>query len=245
MDREKNSARPSPPVRLIALQGTAGSGHRTRPTRPWLRLTVLFMLASLCLGACGSHRRDAAAAVRNRSLEPIFSPNGEPLNGGPLGHPACNDAVSGWFARVDANHDGTLDLDEFLADARRQFAVMDLDKNGEITPDELSAYRAAFDASLSLTPAEEADAAPAAGGGKGRHRRGGATGSSGARAKIDVSGDTPDPVMSADVNLKFRVTLADFIAYERQAFTQLDLKRNGRVTLTEVQRSLCPAEANP
>ncbi len=214
-----------------------------RATRSRLGVSLLFLLAGLCLGSCANLRRDAA--TRDRSLEPIFSPNGEPLNGGPLGHPACNDAVASWFARVDADHDGTIDRDEFLADTRRQFAVMDLNKDGEITSAELGAYRAPFGATPSFSPAEEPGAPANTAEPGSRRRRGVSTGGLGARKSVDTTNDTPDPVMSADVNLKFRVNLSDFVAYEKKEFSALDLKRNGRVTLGEVQQSSCPGNAKP
>ena len=54
-------------------------------------------------------------AVRDQPpTEPIFSPAGEPLNGGPLGYPTCMQAVANWFARTDARHDGAIDRDAFL-----------------------------------------------------------------------------------------------------------------------------------
>jgi hypothetical protein len=211
------------------------------------RLIVLLVLASVALAGC-SHRRDAA---RDRSLEPIFSPNGEPLNGGALGHPACAVAIAGWFARVDANQDGAIDRAEFLADTRRQFALMDRDKNGEITPEELDVYRAPYAASPTFAPADEAEAATGArpsGGRQGRGRRGGGgtpSAAAGSHGKVDVSADTPDPVMSADVNLKFRVSLSDFIAYETHEFDGLDRARTGRLTLAALQALLCPNEPKP
>jgi hypothetical protein len=205
------------------------------------------MLAVACVVLAGcSHRRDAA---RDRSLEPIFSPNGEPLNGGELGHPACAVAIAEWFARVDANHDGAIDRAEFLADTRRQFALMDRDKDGEITPEELDVYRAPYAANPEFTPADEAETAagtrPTGRQGRGRRGGGGMPAAAGSHGKVDVSADTPDPVMSADVSLKFRVSLPDFIAYETREFDGLDHARTGRLTLPTLQASLCPNAPKP
>src|ERR1700722_6318414 len=101
-----------------------------------LRAPVLLILAAL--SACslfGSHTQDT-----DRTSAVLFSPNGEPLSGGPLGHPPCAEAIGRWFDRVDTNHDGAISLEEYLADACRQFAAMDLDHEGVVTPAELSQY---------------------------------------------------------------------------------------------------------
>ena len=197
---------------------------------------LLFALAGVGLSACGSH-------PRAKPLEAIFSPNGEPLNGGPLGHPACPEAIAGWFKRVDANHDGTIDLDEFLADTRRQFAAMDLAKDGEITAAELSTYRAPYGATLSLGPQDDAGAPTTATARRPRRQRGNSMGFPGFGRKGDMSSDAADPVMSADVNLNFRVTLRDFVTYKTKEFGEMDVKHTGRLTLDDVQQASCPANA--
>ncbi len=204
---------------------------------PPQRLSVLAAaLVAILLTGCGSHRHEANRSDRERSTETIFSPNGEPLNGGPLGHPSCSDAMTGWFNRVDTNHDGTIDPSEFLADAQRQFAVMDLDYDGEITPDELAAYRAPYDLGLPETASRDADTADQT---SRTARRGrGGNFSSGA-PKVDLSNDNADPVMAADVDLKFRVTLSAFLGYEQRQFAQLDARHDRHLTPAEILR-LCP-----
>jgi hypothetical protein len=213
---------------------------RTPPSRLF---ALAAMLVAFLLSGCGSHRHEANRSDRERSTETIFSPNGEPLNGGPLGYPTCTDAMTGWFNRVDTNHDRTIDPSEFLTDTRRQFAVMDLDHDGEITPDELAAYRAPYDLGLPETAPRDADTSsdqtsnqPSRGS---RRGRGGNAGSSlpnvGSSArKVDLSNDAADPVMSADVDLKFRVTLSEFLVYEQQQFTQLDARHDQHLTLAEI-----------
>ncbi len=149
----------------------------------------------------------------------LFSPNGEPLSGAEFGQPQCDDALERWFGRVDANHDGAIDRQEFLADARVQFGRMDLDHDGFITADELSTFRAAY------LPTGRRE---------GRDRRdapGGAT-------KALPSG-VPDPVMSADANLDFKVSLAEFIALAEENFVRLDSDRNGRLGLDEIRKEGC------
>jgi hypothetical protein len=56
---------------------------------------------------------------------------------------------------------------------------------------------------------------------------------------VDLSNDAADPVMSADVDLKFRVTLSEFLVYEQQQFAQLDARHDQHLTLAEIL-TLCP-----
>jgi hypothetical protein len=208
-------------------------------------------LVALLLTGCGSHRHEANRSDRARSTQTFFSPNGEPLNGGPLGYPTCSDAMTGWFNRVDTNHDGTIDLNEFVADARRQFAVMDLDHDGEVTPDELTAYRAPYDLGLPETASAPRDADTAGQPGdqssRGSRRGRGANAGSGplniggGSRKVDLTNDAGDPVMAADVDLKFRVTLNEFLVYEQQQFAQLDTHHDRHLTLAEIL-PLCPKD---
>jgi Ca2+-binding EF-hand superfamily protein len=45
-----------------------------------------------------------------------------------------------WFQGVDTNHDGRIALAEFRADATRFFAILDVNKDGEIDPQEIDRY---------------------------------------------------------------------------------------------------------
>ncbi len=180
------------------------------------------ILLLLVVGGCGSMER-LTDADRPAPPERLFSPNGEPLRGGPLGHPSCRAALSGWFDRTDTNHQGFIDRAAFRADAQRQFAAMDLDHNGEVTPDELARYRAPYEADTSRRIDAAADD------GKGKHRDGG---------RLAV--EQPDPVMLADVDLRNRVTRAQFLAYAEANFTDLDKRRDGRLDKAEIT-SVCGA----
>ena len=179
----------------------------------------------MVLGGCswfgGRHHPEDAGA--------IYSPNGEPLNGGPLGHPSCAQAMARWFDRVDANHDGVIDRAEFLADAARQFAAMDLDHDGVITPAELAQYRQPY----------AAPAPPAPGGATADdegHRHQGSD--EGDRAAL--AADHVDPVMIADVHLRNRVTRGDFLAYASSNFAALDTAGDGRLTRAELVATCKP-----
>lgn len=106
----------------------------------------LLLASGLALAACGQlpGRHSAPDTPARPRHDLTFSPNGEPLSGGSLGPPACAEAMGQWVARIDSNHDGIVDRQEFMADADAQFKRMDLDHDGFITSDELSTFRAPF-----------------------------------------------------------------------------------------------------
>jgi hypothetical protein len=107
---------------IVALASCAGPGGRGRADRD---------------GPSGGRMAQMAAPI-------LYSPNGEPLSGGPLGQPSCKLAMEYWLDRADSNHDGRLDRNEFLADARAQFARQDLDHLGYLTTDVLERYRESY-----------------------------------------------------------------------------------------------------
>ncbi|HET9149383.1 MAG TPA: hypothetical protein VFO61_02795 [Alphaproteobacteria bacterium] len=150
---------------------------------------------------------------RNQTYRMLYSPNGEPLRGGSLGRPSCEKAMGAWFDRTDADRNGRVDRNEFVADARRQFAVMDLDHDGTITPAELDKYRAPY---MTVPPM-----------GKGK--------------PVRSTDSGPDPVMSADTKLRFVVTLPDFTAYAERRFAELDHDRNGTLERDEALK-MCNTE---
>src|SRR3954447_17368221 len=73
-------------------------------------------------------------AIRHRGV--FISPMGEPFR--PGGHD--DDTLADWFRQADRNHDGWVTLEEMQQDAERFFAVLDLNRDGEIDPDEITHY---------------------------------------------------------------------------------------------------------
>ncbi len=187
------------------------AGEGTAPRIPALLVLLLVAL----LGACDDFLSPILPA-RERYYA-LYSPNGEPLSGGPLGRPSCKDALSGWYDRVAATHGGTIDLTTFLADTRRQFAAMDLDHDGLITPAELSSYRAPYAVAVPRDP----KARPSE---LGRRRP----------EDSGVGADRADPVMIADVTLRNQVSLPDFLAYENRKFAELNTSHTGVLRREEV-----------
>jgi hypothetical protein len=211
------------------------------------------VLAAVALMAAGC----SSDPPRRRYGPPpiVFSPNGEPLSGGPLGKVACRDAIGRWFDRTDANGDGTLTFEEFEADARRQFAAMDEDSDGYVTPPELADMRAPYRPTDTTSPvlAVAPPSSQAAqserqsggkrgerGGGGGRGERGSSPGSRSAAGRVDDGSiDQADPVMSADANVDFRVSLAEFLAQARRMYARLGAGAGGRLTRVGAVEGIC------
>lgn len=158
----------------------------------------------------------------------LYSPNAEPLNGGVLDHPSCDTALSGWFERNDANYDSLVDKTEFMADAKAQFARMDIDKQGYLVSEELERYREPYWQGLTW----KADH-------NGEEKKKSYHGKEDSQGKHERNTDTDqttliDPVMSADSNLDFKVTPEEFFAQAEKNFADLDADHNGLLSRDEV-----------
>ena len=177
----------------------------------------------------------------------VYSPNGEPLSGGAMGRLSCVEAIAAWFDRVDANHDGIVDLNELLADARVQFARMDLDNDGAIYPSELLTFRSTYQGPARRTnnvgvpdsPAEvnagEMARLKAMG-----YAAGIVTADDPYKKKYEAVADVSDPVMSADTNLDFKVTLDEFVAQAKDLYKRIDADHDGKVERFEMMTA-CPS----
>jgi hypothetical protein len=198
------------------------------------------MAVLLAMAGCGPSR-DA----RSLRPTPVFSPNGELLSRGGPHEPSCPAAVGEWWENLAAGHDGVVDKDTFLADAKAQFAAMDLDHDGFITPYELSEYRAGADEQMGerglppgVTAPSQSAAIPS-----GHGRRGGIYDDSAVQprvARTQIPADLVDPVMSADKSLSFKVSLADFMAQASDLFAEMDKNREGRIGKDAVIALRCP-----
>ena len=193
--------------------------------RPALASAVVLGLI-LTLAACETIDKTYDRITGNtppKLFRTVYSPNGEVLNGGPLGRPTCEEALTGWLNRIDTNHDGRISLEEFLADGRKQFAIMDIDHDGLITPSELDRYRATYKTADDERSTGNTD-----------RRR------DPARNSITDSSQ-PDPVMASDVRLRNQVSLQDYLVHAEKVFATMDRKRDGFITRDE---TLATCKAN-
>lgn len=210
-----------------------------RPTSPPAAL-ALSLACCLAASGCG-HGSQTAHDLLDKYPTPIYSLTGEQLNGGPLGRPKCEDAQAGWLARVDTDRDGTVDLDELLTNARAQFDVMNIDRSGKITADQLATYRAPFALSSRPEPAPDKDGPDAGADDSGTDK---SPSKGDARHRNERNGDRPqgvrppssqpDPVLAADGNLDFEVTLDEYLIQQRESFMQLDKNKDRHLSSDEL-----------
>ncbi|KRA57219.1 hypothetical protein ASD89_05840 [Caulobacter sp. Root656] len=236
-----------------------------------LRATCILMFAALCLGACASGppqdgpRGDWGRARRagpsgegepggpprqpRRSL--FISPAGEPFRA----EPGVPYPVAVWFAGADADHDGALTRDEFVADALRFFDRIDGDHNGVIDGFEVSTYETQVAPEIlqgfqggGEGPSERGGGGPR---GEGRGRRGGGPprGGSGAPRGGGLMGGMlqgatpysllaePEPVMASDGDFDRRITRAEATKAAKARFALLDKDGDGKLRLTELPQT--------
>ena len=187
--------------------------------------------AGLCLALLAL--LSAVGCSRSHSDNPphraIFSPNGEPLSGGPLGFPKCETAMGGWFDRLDTAHKGAIDRATFLADARRQFKVMDLNGDGVLTADVLLRYREPYSVGVAAQQAARDNESDSDKTGQPGHMKKPGSGRTGASG-VDIARDVPDPVMSADTSLRLQVTEPDFLQHAGKVFDSLNTSHDGQLS---------------
>jgi Ca2+-binding EF-hand superfamily protein len=184
---------------------------------------------------------------------------GEPF----FGRTAGEDGLVVWFEQVDRNHDGVLTADEMAADADRFFRTLDVNRDGEIDPDEIARYETVIAPEVRTGRSLLADVQPSpdrqqsaharghgGGGGHGRggdgDHRGGMGGSGGgygegggaddeARAGRYGLLEIPEPVASADANFDRGVSAQEFHKAALARFQLLDMHDTGKLTLPDLR----------
>ena len=212
-------------------------------------ISKLAIAAAACglLAACASPPGEEAP-VRGR-VNVFISPMGEPFRGG------ANDPypLDRWFTRVDANHDGALEWEEFKADADVFFRQLDTNHDGVLDGAEVSAYeqdiapeilpRVARLTAKDIAPLPSSDPET----NRDRAERQDATGPvtrprAGLLAGAAVFGVTsePEPVAASDTDFDGKVTLAEWDQSARRRFDLLDKNQDGRIDRAELPKT--PAE---
>jgi hypothetical protein len=170
----------------------------------------------------------------------FISPAGEPFRA-PPGVPY---PVKAWFDGADANHDGALSRDEFVADALRFFTVVDVDKNGVIDGFEVSNYETriapeivggAAPGSMRRGPMGQGPGEDGGGDDAPRRRPQGTNVLQGA-ALFGLIAE-PEPVMASDGNFDRRITKDEATKAAKTRFALLDTGKDGVLTLEELPKT--------
>jgi Ca2+-binding EF-hand superfamily protein len=151
----------------------------------------------ILIAAAAAAHSPAPDLPRPANGRAFMSPMGEPFFPSASG----NDGMATWFAQADLNHDGTITSDELTADAERFFKRLDTNKDGEIDPDEITHYEETIQAK------------------------------SYRYSLLNI----PEPVMSADSDFNRGVSIEEFRRAASKRFQLLDLNHTGRLTLAGLQ----------
>ena len=244
-----------------------------------LRATCILMLAALCLGACASGppqdgprgdwgkappprqpgEGEAGGPPRRPHPSLFISPAGEPFRAAP-GAPY---PVAAWFTGADADHDGVLTRDEFVADALRFFDKIDSDHNGVVDGFEVSTYETQIAPEILQAfqgggegPGMRGSGGPSGGGGHGGGHGGGRRGGGGGgppgggggggkRGGAPMGGmlqgatpysllAEPEPVSASDGDFDRRITRAEATKAAKARFALLDTDNDGKLRLAEL-----------
>ena len=157
----------------------------------------------------------------------FISPMGEPFRraDGP-GEP-----IERWFDGADTDDDGAVTVTEFLADAARFYATLDVNSDGEIAPDEMIRYETQIapevQAGMRMTYVLDRNGRPIQ---PRRQRPGLGPYGMGTQALLTI----PQPVISADADFIRGVSLAEFRHTAGRRFLLVDRNHDGRLTRDEL-----------
>ena len=172
---------------------------------------------------------------------PFISPMGEPFRSRSAG----DDPFARWFQQADRNRDAMLTADELQADAERFFATLDSDGDSQVDPEELAVYETEIAPEVQVNTRWKRSAQALA-----EEKAKLRDGKNRWRADRDVDGyqpnglqgaarygllNIPQPVAGADADFNRGTTLDEFRRAASQRFQLLDSKRQGWLTLLELE----------
>ncbi len=180
--------------------------------------------------ALANHHLAAPVAGPHRARRLFISPMGEPFRS----TSRDDDTLADWFEKADKNHDGRLTIEEMQQDAERFFAILDVNHDGEIDPDEITHYENVV--APEIRTGEHYSLALLEGGAPGR-TPGFLRGSDDPHQGAGRYGllDLPEPVVSADADFDRGVSLTEFRQAAVQRFLALDLDHRGYLTLASLE----------
>lgn len=177
---------------------------------------------------------EAVPSGRVAGQSVFFSPSGEVFKS-PLSE-AYPTAL--WFSGADTDQDGALSREEFLADALRFFAVVDVDGNKIISSQENSRYEQELAPEiLGFSPLVKQPTYR-----KRENDKATEPWTQAYQARIQGAAqfsliNEPQPIRAADRNFDFRVTEDEWIKATTARFNLLDRNKDGKLTLDELPKT--------
>jgi hypothetical protein len=154
------------------------------------------------------------------------------------------DGLPRWFDQADSDHDARLTRAEFEADHLRFFRLVDVNGDGVIDGAEVQRYEHDIAPEL-LSRVDRGEGrfqgrgGPGPGGGRGHGggRGGGGRPGGGGLQDSPALGllNEPEPLLAADTDLDFKVTLKEWQAAAADRFARLDAARHGALSLDELR----------
>lgn len=245
------------------------------------RALAAMTLVALSLAACGHAPPDGPGGPGGPGHGPGGPPPGDGGERGPqrprmqlfispAGEPfrATAEApypVATWFSGADANHDGALSRDEFVADAARFFSVLDSDHDGVIDGFEVSTYERKIAPEILLGGNVMGGGNPEGGGGRrggppggprgglgdfgggggGRAGRGGPMGGGMEGAAPYSLLSEPQPVMGADADFNRRISRDEALKAAKARFALLDADKDGVLRVEDLPRTPVQGRERP
>ncbi len=173
--------------------------------------------------------------ITGSGTAPFISPMGEPFPSRSKGR----SALASWFAGADTNRDQWLSVPELVADANRFFALLDVDGDGQIDPDEVVRYE------WEIAPAIQVNFHRMPQPGEARDKRAAGKGERGSKATSLGAGLTgggrysllnyPEPVTAADYDFDRSITSAEFGRAAVERFALLDRDKRGALSLVDLE----------
>lgn len=198
--------------------------------------------------------------VTGHSWAPFISPMGEPFRA----RSATDDTLADWFTQADRNHDGVLTAAEMVADAERFFTTLDLNKDGQIDPDELTHYEWEIAPDIQVMSRTKRAPGQAAAAPRDsstdewddhrskRERRAEDDSSLGIEGALQGAArygllNLPEPVAAADSDFNRAISLEEFKNAAIERFQLLDVTHQGRLTLVQLEalRPALPSDGRP
>lgn len=209
-----------------------------------IRAVLLTLVASAAQAQVTPH---TPIVVKGFAWAPFISPIGEAYRA----HSETDDTLADWFNRADRDHDGVLTQAEMVTDAERFFALLDIDHDGELGPDEVARYEHDIAPEIQVMtptrrvrgqprPVAHHDDADTGRSDDWRRRRQEDMASLGIGGSLQGAGrygllNMPEPVAAADTDFNRSVTLQEFRAAAIARFQLLDTAHHGGLTLAELE----------